>query len=127
MEGKLRLPQKPLTALQQMVSQLHRLTGAKLKIARMQRLEDDESLDLEGAVTVRFMNRGQKAVMLDDQILLLPGEVYVEGDTAGPGIDHPYRVQFIDVPKDGVPAPAAQIPYVYPGAFLDIRIMYRIY
>ncbi|MEL6356236.1 MAG: hypothetical protein AAFQ37_04805 [Bacteroidota bacterium] len=97
----------------------------RIVIKRMQRKKNDYSLDLEWAVHVRFMNRGQTPVLVDDQIMILPGESYVEGDTYGPGLDHPYKIEFQDAGSDGGSTPTENIPFVYPGNHLDIRLMYR--
>lgn len=125
--SKLKIPLNVLTGIQQMVRYLYRLTAACLNIRRLQRKDNDYSLDMKKAVHVRFMNRGQTAVLIDQQITLLPGEAYSEGDTAGPGLDHVYEIIFVeDLPKSSN-VPEVDRPFVFPGNYLDIRYLERIY
>lgn len=114
--------------LRAMVNLLRRMAGAKLEIDIDVVYKDDRSYRPEGAVHIRFDNRGQAPVMLDDHIVLLPGEAFIEGDTAGPGIDHEYRIRFLTEAGDKAPLPAesdANPPFVMPGNFLSIRVMRR--
>lgn len=127
MEGKLRIPLTVLSALQLAVTQLHRLVGGAIKITRLIRTKDDRSLKIVSMVHVRFMNRGQTSILIDNQIVLFPGEVYVEGDNISLGVDHVYDIQFLSLQKNGIPEPAEQIPYTMPHNYLDVRIMQRIY
>lgn len=92
-----------------------------LVIHKKQLKKDDLSLRIQG-VMIRFMNNGQSAVRIDEQIVVQPGEVYVEGDLSGPGIDHQYQIEFLDI--GGSPkAPSQYITYA--GNHLDVRIMKR--
>ena len=70
--------------LSQAVIFLRHLAGARLVVGKQQLTEDDPTLYLNQAVHIRFMNRGQTPVIIDNQIILLHGEVYVEGDTSRP-------------------------------------------
>jgi hypothetical protein len=120
--------------LTKMVNSLHRLVGGHIIPESFQKTENDGSFKVDGAVLVRFENRGQTSVLIDDQILLLPGdsatpgEAFEEGDTAGPGIIHPYRIEFVLEPpgEKATPLPAdAKPPYIFPGNYLDIRVLRR--
>jgi hypothetical protein len=114
--------------LRAMVNLLIRLTGAKLEIKRDVKYEDDRSYRHKGMVHIRFTNRGQAPVQIDDMEPLLPGESFIEGDTAGPGIDHEYSIKFLLVSFEKTPLPGeneANPPFILPGNFLDIRVMRR--
>ncbi|SER16237.1 hypothetical protein [Neolewinella agarilytica] len=114
--------------LRGMVLLLKRLTGAKLEIVREVKYQDDRSFRHDGMVHVRFINRGQAPVLIDDQQILLPGEAFIEGDTAGPGIDHAYQIRFLTETPTKTPLPAeadADPPFTLPGNYLDIRVMRR--
>ncbi len=112
--------------LSQAVIFLRHLAGARLVVGKQQLTEDDPTLYLDQAVHIRFMNRGQTPVIIDNQIILLHGEVYVEGDTAGPGLDHHYDIHFLKQSAEKIAsAPDADRPYVFPGNMLDIRILTR--
>ncbi|MEM6397782.1 MAG: hypothetical protein AAF741_15645 [Bacteroidota bacterium] len=126
-KGDLRLPTSAISALTQVVTQLHRLVGGRLQVRKMQKKENDYQLSLRRSVYVRFMNRGQNPVLIDNQIILLSGEAYNEGDTAGPGIDHLYKIEFLEENPDGLPKSTADLPHVFPGNLLDIRYMERVY
>ncbi|MEM9525799.1 MAG: hypothetical protein AAGA31_04270 [Bacteroidota bacterium] len=127
MKGNLDFPINATSAEKKIMAQLHRLVGAKLKVQTREVKADELSLDFGDAVYVRFMNRGQLPVMIDNQIILQTGEVYVEGDSAGPGIDHVYRLEFQPQPKNGTPLAGVDKPYVYAGAHVSIRSFHRKY
>lgn len=127
MQGNLKYGQSELTALQQIAAQLHRLVGGRLHVQMREVKTDELSLNLGDAVAIRFMNRGQVPVLIDNQILLNAGEVYVEGDTAGPGINHSYKLEFQDANKNSTPLDTAEIPFVYPGAHVSVRSLHRKY
>jgi hypothetical protein len=114
--------------LRAMVNLLKRMAGAKLKIDHDVVYKDDRSYHPEGMVHIRFENRGQAPVLIDDHEILLPGEAFIEGDTAGPGIDHEYQIKFLTENADKTPLPAeneANEPFTMPGNFLYIRVMRR--
>ena len=114
--------------LRAMVNLLIRLTGVKLEIKRDVKYENDLSYHHKGMVHIRFTNRGQAPVQIDDMEPLLSGESFIEGDTAGPGIDHEYRIRFLDENPNKTPLPGvgdADPPFTMPGNFLDIRVMRR--
>ncbi len=74
------------------------------------------------AVIVRFMNRGQSIVVIDEQEYLLPGQSFVEGDISGEGIEHHYQIDFISNPAGS----ATPLPYqLYAGNKLKIRLLRR--
>ena len=98
-----------------------RVSNNCLKIHTRQLKKADYSLALDGACMVRFMNRGQNYVYIDEQFILDPGDAYVEGDINGPGIDHVYRIEFITNPTP----PTPNAPIVYSGNHLEIRIQKR--
>lgn len=110
-----------------MVTYLHRLVGAKL-VVKMRELKKDElSLDMGEVVHVRFMNRGQNPVLIDNQILLYSGESYIEGDTAGHGIKHSYKIEFQVADPKRAPDGDPVRPFVYTGKHLSIRTLHRQY
>jgi hypothetical protein len=114
--------------LRRMVHLLNRMAGGRIEIERDVLYENNRHYNLDGAVHVRFINRGQSPVLLDDQEILLPGEAFVEGDTAGPGIQHSYSIRFIEELPEKASLPAestANPPFEQPGNFLDVRIMRR--
>ncbi len=78
------------------------------------------------AVTVRFMNRGQSIVVIDEQEYLLPGQSFIEGDISGAGIEHHYQIDFIENPALPDDTPATPVPYqLYSGNKLKIRQLRR--
>lgn len=121
----LELGQSTKTLLQQMVAALHRLVGVKLTVQTQELKKDDPSLHLGDVVLVRFMNRGEFPVLIDNQILLYPNESHVEGDTAGPGIDHPYLIEFQKKDANRAPDGVPVRPFLYPGKHLSIRKFVR--
>jgi len=127
MWDKFRIPASALTALQLIAKYLFAIGGAPIVIDRDTVKEDDFSKRFEHAVCLRFINRGQSTVLLDDLQLIEPGEVYVEGDTTGPGIVHDYNIRFLQENRNKTPLGdiAVDIPFVYPGNHLDIRIFKR--
>jgi len=116
-----------LTALQLIAKYLHRIGGAPIVVDRDTVKENDYSKRFVHAVCLRFYNRGQTTVLIDEIQLIEPGEVYTEGDTTGPGIIHDYNIRFLPDSRDkSIPDPGDQnIPYVYAGNHLDIRIFKR--
>lgn len=125
--GKLEFPLGATSSEKMMLSQLHRLTGAYLTVQTREVKRDELSLDLDKAVMTRFMNRGQAPILIDNQIMLLPGDTYVEGDSNGPGIDHTYKLEFQPQNKDDAAAPGVDKPFVYAGKHVSIRSLYRKY
>lgn len=92
-----------------------------ITIRRLQKTKTDNSFILEGAVLARFMNVGQTAVLIDEQIYLGPGETLVEGDLSGPGIDHSYQLDFVTVASPPTPVTHK----VFTGNMLKIRLFHR--
>ncbi|MEO0733392.1 MAG: hypothetical protein AAFZ52_11195 [Bacteroidota bacterium] len=134
MKGKLKIPTTVLSALQHMVTQLHRLVGGKITIRRFQFWEDNSSFIAVKEIKLRFTNRGQTVVVIDESIYLEPMESFVEGDDLGPGIDHEYTIRFLDVavtaPETAQAKSAASgdgFTFNRDGNLLDIRAMYRNY
>jgi hypothetical protein len=116
--------------LRAMVNLLKRMAGGKIEIEDDVKIADDRSYRYDGMVHVRFENRGQSPVLIDEHTILLPTEAFVEGDTAGPGIDHQYSIRFLKENPDKTPLPAeneANEPFTMPGNFLYIRVMRRNY
>ena len=89
----------------------------KARVRKLQKTKDDNSFIVNKATLIRFMNKGQTIVWIDEQETLLPGEAYIE-TTAAP-LDHSYKIDFLQNPN----APAANQPQVYAGNFLKIRII----
>lgn len=102
---------------------LIRLVGGFISIERLQISENDFSWYSSKSMLIRFSNFGQSTVIIDEQIILNPGESYVEGDTAGPGIDHMYEIRFVDL--GSMPQPDGI--KVIDGNLLQIRTMRRNY
>lgn len=127
MWDKFKFPTSTLTALQLIAKYLFAIGGAPIVIDRDTVKEDDYSKRYIHAVCLRFYNRGQSTVLIDDLQLIEPGEVYTEGDTTGPGIVHDYNIRFLPQNRDKTPLDPADenIPYLYAGNHLDIRIFKR--
>lgn len=121
------IPLTSFSALQMIAKYLFGIGGAPIDISRDTVKEDDFSLRFEHAVCLRFYNRGQTTVIIDDIQLIEPGEVYTEGDVTGPGIIHDYQIRFIEN-RNKTPIDAADVnkPFVYGGNHLDIRIFKRL-
>ena len=98
------------------------ISKGKISISKYVKTKDDASLRLDGAVMIRFMNMGQSRIWIDETVVIEPGEAFIEGDLSGPGIDHSYNVNFLAL---GSP-PAADVPKVYAGNRLHIRVFKRI-
>lgn len=125
MWGRFIIPVSPIAALQLIANYLFKIGGAPILIDRDTIKTDDFSYYFEGAVCLRFFNRGQVPVIIDDLVIIQPGESYTEGDTTGPGISHPYNIRFV---VDTGRAPLnveVNKPFVYAGNHLDIRIFKR--
>lgn len=116
-----------MSAWRMMVTYLHRLVGAKLVVKLREVKEDNLTLDMGEVVSVRFMNRGEFPVMIDNQILLYTNESYVEGDSAGHGIKHTYKIEFQKANPDRTPLGGANRPFVYAGKHLSVRTLHRQY
>ncbi|MEM9929930.1 MAG: hypothetical protein AAF840_08940 [Bacteroidota bacterium] len=127
MKGNLSFGGTEKTLLQQTVAYLHRVVGARLHVQRREVKEDDLSFNLGEVVHIRFMNRGTRPLLIDNQVVLLTGETYIEGDTAGPGINHAYKLEFLDENPDKTPLGASDKPFVYDGAHVSVRALYRKY
>lgn len=127
MKGSLQFPIEATTAEKQMLAQLHRLTGGRLHVQKREVKDDELSLKLDEPVSIRFMNRGEFPVLIDNQVLLYPNETYVEGDTAGPGLDHTYQIEFQKMDANRAPLGNPEPPFLYPGRHLCIRSLHRKY
>ena len=138
--GKALVPHTVLGCLRQLCNQMHRLTGGYLTIKNYQLRSNDSSFAADGAVKLRFTNRGTTTVVLDENEFLLPGEVWVEGDDTGPGIDHVYSIRFLasapstggggnDGEKAADDVEIRQDGFVVrsTGNFLQVRVMKRNY
>lgn len=98
------------------------MSQGKIRIAKKQLTQDDISFYTEGAVLIRFDNVGQTRVWIDEQIVIDPGESFIEGDNNGPGLDHNYQINFV-----GNPLPVVvDMPKVYAGKRLHIRLFKRL-
>jgi hypothetical protein len=125
MWGKFKTPISVNSGVQMIANFLYRIGGAPILISRDTVKKDDFTRDFAGAVCLRFINRGQVTVIIDDIIVIQPGESYTEGDTTGPGINHDYNIRF-EVNNDRTPLDTpVNRPFVYPGNHLDIRIFKR--
>ncbi|MFT6001230.1 MAG: hypothetical protein ACI81P_003699 [Neolewinella sp.] len=127
MEGNLRFGTTEKTLLQQVVTYLHRLVGARLHVQMREVKKDELSFNLGEVVSIRFMNRGLRPLLIDNAIILLTGETYIEGDTAGPGINHSYKLEFMDENPGKTPLGISDKPFVYDGAHVSVRALYRKY
>lgn len=125
--GNLKLGQSVPSLLQQAVTYLHRMAGAKLHVQNREVKQDDLSLHMGKIVYVRFMNRGEAPVLIDNQILLYSNESYVEGDTAGLGINHSYKIEFQEADEKQTPLGTPVRPFLYAGKHLSIRTFQRKY
>ncbi|MEM6773107.1 MAG: hypothetical protein AAF597_21200 [Bacteroidota bacterium] len=125
MWGRFKIPVSVIAALQLIANYLYRIGGAPILIQRDTLKEDDIQRFFEGAVCLRFFNRGQVPAIIDDTIILYPGESYTEGDTTGPGISHNYNIRFLVDPTKAPLGPDANRPFVYPGNHLEVRIFKR--
>lgn len=127
------IPVQLATTLRKIVESLHRLVGGYIQPENFQKVENDAAFNVDGAVLVRFTNRGQTAVLIDNELLMpgegsQPGDSFTEGDTAGPGLKHKYRIEFLTTfPKNtAIPdAGDADPPFKYPGNYLEIRVIRR--
>lgn len=99
------------------------MTEGKITITTTQKTTPDQGFRVDGAVLIRFMNFGQNYISLDDgNVVIEPGEAYIEGDLKGPGLDHTYTINFITNP--GTP-PAIDDIKVKALNFLQLRISKR--
>ncbi len=98
------------------------MSKGEIRIQNRSIFKDDESFQVRRAVLVRFMNLGTSRVWLDDQIVIDPGQAFVEADQSGIGLTHRYSVVFqtISSPPDTDP------PALNSGNNLKVRIMKRI-
>ena len=127
MWDKHRIPLTPFSALQLIAKYLFGIGGAPIVISRDTVKEDDFNKRFEHAVCLRFYNRGQTTIILDDIQIIEPGEVYTEGDVTGPGIVNDYSIRFIANRDKVTPLPGdVNRPFVYLGNHLDIRIFKRL-
>lgn len=68
-----------------------------------------------------FQNQGTTRVLLDNHIVLDPGETYSDMDLEGGVIQHSYSIKFID----GAPSTAADVPRIYEKERLLIATITR--
>jgi hypothetical protein len=127
MWDKHQVPLTGFSALQLIAKYLFGIGGAPIVISRDTVKEDDFNKRFEHAVCLRFYNRGQTTIILDDIQIIEPGEVYTEGDVTGPGIIHDYNIRFIPNRDKTTPLPGdVNRPFVYASNHLDIRIFKRL-
>ncbi len=92
-----------------------------ITIKTLQKVKTDPSYVVDGANAVKFINTGQSAVLIDEQIYLECGEDFTEGDTRGLGINHSYQIDFITLDN-----PPPVTPYkTVAGNMLKIRLYHR--
>lgn len=125
MWGRFKIPVSVMAGIQLIANYLYRIGGAPILISRDTIKEDDLTRYFSGAVCLRFFNRGQVPAIIDNIIILYPGESYTEGDTTGPGIDHNYNIRFLVDPTKIPLGPDINRPFVYPGNHLEVRIFKR--
>jgi len=123
--AKMILPTSWTSFRDMVIMYLFRLVGAPIKIDHQVIVKPDPSLIFEGAVCLRFRNRGQFPVIIDEFEIVQPGGVYTEGDTAGPGIDHKYNIRFLKELAKNDLGPDSDPPYVFAGNYLEVRIFKR--
>ena len=92
----------------------------RLKIRRLDKVRSDSHFIVEAQI-IRFMNKGNSRIWIDEQEVLEPGEAFEEGDTDGPGFRHSYKIDFI--PLDN--PPSTDVPAVYNGNMLKMRVFTR--
>jgi hypothetical protein len=92
-----------------------------IRIETLQKVERDPSFVANGAVLIRFMNKGQSRVMIDEQEVLEPGESFTEGDLSGPGIEHTYKIDFLTLSSP----PAVDSFKTMTGNMLKVRFFFR--
>ena len=96
-----------------------------IQIDTLQKTRPDRNYRVQDAVLIRFMNVGQNYISLDEKnVIIKPGEAFVEGDLNGPGIDHMYKIDFIENPD---PPPAINGITVKGPNFIEIRLFKRNY
>jgi len=97
----------------------------RIQISKLQKTKTDPQFNVNDVVLIRFMNVGQNYISLDEKnVIIEPGEAFVEGDLNGPGIDHMYKIEFITNP--GTPPAINGITVKGPN-FLEIRQFKRNY
>lgn len=99
--------------------------SGRIQIDRLQKTKADPQYRVKDVVLIRFMNVGQNYISLDEKnVIIKPGEAFVEGDLNGPGIDHIYKLDFIANPD---PVPAIDGITVKGPNFIEIRLFKRNY
>ncbi len=96
------------------------ISKGKLHIKKDELVDRDSQYHVD-ADLVRFMNMGQSYILIDEQILLKPGQSWTEGDLNGYGIDHHYQIDFVTNPSP----PSVTTYVVYAGNKLRIRLLKR--
>lgn len=94
-----------------------------IHIDTYQKTGNDPNYRVEDVVLIRFANMGQNYISLDEKnVIIQPGEAYIEGDLNGPGIDHTYKIGFITNPAT---PPTIDSITVKGLNFLEIRTFKR--
>jgi len=91
--------------------------NGSIQIETFEKTEQDLSFIVKNCALVRFTNRGQSRVWIDEDEVLEPGESFVEADDCGRGINHKYTLKFIALASP----PAVDEPVTYAGDRLHIR------
>ena len=74
-----------------------------IEIVRQDITEKDYSFYVKNMSLIRFMNKGQSRVWIDEQETLEPGQSWTEGDIKAKGINHKYKIDFIELPENERP------------------------
>lgn len=96
---------------------------ANIEIVRQDVTEKDYSFYIRNASLIRFMNKGQTRVWIDEQEVLEPGQSWTEGDIRAKGINHRYKIDFIELPPDKTPEIDKGVCEA--GNMLKVRIFIR--
>lgn len=123
--AKLVYPTSWLSFRDMVIMFLFRIVGAPIVIDHQVISKSDPTLVFDGAVCLRFRNRGQFPIIIDEFEIIPPGGVYTEGDVAGPGIDHKYNIRFLKSFEKNDLAPEEDAPFTFLGNYLHVRIFKR--
>lgn len=106
---------------------------SKTIVKTLQKTTDDPSFIIENASVVTFFNYGQNRVWLDSNVVIDPGDSFSEGGEDDSPINHSYDIRFIELgagsnvlgDSSTKAQPAVDLPLVYSGNRLHIRILLK--
>lgn len=97
--------------------------NGNIEIVKQDITEKDYSFYVKNMALIRFMNKGQTRVWIDEQETLEPGQSWTEGDIKAKGLNHRYKIEFIPLSDEETPAISKGVCEA--GDMLKVRMFIR--